>query len=103
MSGAKIIAALQQAQAHDFAAVTIAGVRWVRQGWQPIETAPLWEAARHIVVRGGEFGVPAVVRADGEYWAQRRGHRNTPTHWVSLPEVGEDLSTLPDPGCAPGA
>lgn len=58
------------------------------EGWKPIETAPPNEFQGKVLIVGGAWPEPTIVKNDGDWWRHRlkdESHKGIPTHWRPLP------------------
>jgi glyoxylate utilization-related uncharacterized protein len=99
MSGARIIDALKEAVAGDFARVTIEGQVWTRgERRQPIETAPkdgnCFLAVVEGEVRQVVWGKTSHIRIYGWIFADQGEETDlcSPTHWQPLPALPESAA-----------
>ena len=54
------------------------------EGWLGIESAPVWEDDILIMVTGGRYIPPQLIRSDGDYWRTAK-LKAVPTHYMPLP------------------
>lgn len=63
------------------------------EGWQPIETAPGNDFQGKVLIVGGAWPKPSLVKNDGNWWRFRLrsadGAIGVPTHWQHLPAPPE--------------
>lgn len=55
--------------------------------WLPIETAPRNDFQGNVLIVGGAWPEPTIVKNDGDWWRYRvrEGGKGQPTHWMHLP------------------
>lgn len=57
-------------------------------GWLPIGSAPANEFQGNVLVIGGAWPEPTIVKNDGDWWRYRQAEssKGIPTHWQPLPK-----------------
>ena len=93
-AGRRIIDALKEAVAGDFASVTVEGKTFVRRDWQPIDTAPKdgTEVLLLVPRRPGRTQVCQGSNITGNQWWSSWVGVVRPTHWMPLPDAPPSAS-----------
>lgn len=60
--------------------------------WKPIETAPSNDFQGNVLIVGGAWPEPTIVKNDGDWWRYRlrEGGKGQPTHWMHLPPLPDE-------------
>ena len=65
--------------------------------WQPIETAPSNDFQGNVIVCGGAWPEPTMIKNDGDWWRYRLRENGRycgiPTHWMHVPAKPDDVIT----------